>query len=86
MLLVERHYIKGTDQIIQLCQTSKELYNECNYYLRHWWFRSLKNDDWSTAMPDLVSLVKQVKNEESFKNLHNTKTAKQTKEALKKIS
>lgn len=78
MLLVERHYIKGTDQIIQLCQTSKELYNKCNYYLRHWWFRSLKNDDWSTAMPDLVSLVKQVKNEESFKNLHNTKTAKQT--------
>jgi putative transposase len=78
MLLVERHYTKGTPQIVELCQQSKKLYNKCNYYMRHWWFKCLKNEDWTTPMPNLGELIQLVYEEESFKNLHNTKTAKQT--------
>ena len=78
MLLVERHYHKGNPQIVELCQTSKELYNKCNYYMRHWWFKSLQTSDWTTPMPDLNMLVQLVHEEDCFKNLHNTKTAKQT--------
>ncbi len=78
MLLVERHKIKSTPQIIELCQTSKELYNKCNYYMRKQWFSNFKNDDWSIPLPDITTLVNLVQYEESFKNLHNTKTAKQT--------
>lgn len=78
MLLVERHFHKGTPEIIELCQISKELYNRCNYYLRHWWFKCLKEDSWITPMPDLNMLVQLVRDEDCFKNLHNTKTAKQT--------
>lgn len=78
MLLVERHYTKGNPQIVELCRTSKELYNKCNYYMRHWWFKSLQTSDWTTPMPDLNTLVQLVHEEDSFKNLHNTKTAKQT--------
>lgn len=78
MLLAERHKIKSTPQIVELCQTSKELYNKCNYYMRKQWFSNLKNDDWNIPLPDITTLVNLVQCEESFKNLHNTKTAKQT--------
>jgi putative transposase len=78
MLLVERHQIKGTPEIVRLCQTSKELYNKCNYYMRQRWFGNLKNDNWVVPLPDLMTLTALVHEEESFKNLHNTKTAKQT--------
>ena len=78
MILVERHQIKSTPQIIELCKQSKELYNKCNYHMRKQWFSNLKNDDWTIALPDISLLSKLVKNEPSFKNLHNTKTAKQT--------
>ena len=71
MLLVERHEIKGTSEIISLCQTSKELYNKCNYYMRQAWFGG-------NLMPNIQTLVQLVQAEECFKNLHNTKTAKQT--------
>ena len=46
--------------------------------MRHWWFKSLQTSDWTTPMPDLNMLVQLVHEIESFKNLHNTKTAKQT--------
>lgn len=78
MLLVERHQIKATPQIVELCQISKELYNKCNYHMRHRWFANLKFDDWTIPLPDINALTKLVQHEPSFKNLHNTKTAKQT--------
>ena len=78
MLLVERHKIKPTPQIIELCKLSKELYNKCNYYMRKQWFSNLKKNNWDVQLPDITLLVNLVQNEESFKNLHNTKTAKQT--------
>jgi putative transposase len=78
MLLVERHYTKGNPQIVELCKTSKELYNKCNYYMRHRWFKNLQENNWDVQLPDLNQLVQLVHEEVSFKNLHNTKTAKQT--------
>lgn len=78
MILVERHQIDATPEIIELCQNSKELYNKCNYYMRNRWFSNLKNDNWDVQLPDINSLVKFVQQEPSYKNLHNTKTAKQT--------
>ena len=78
MLLVERHEIKATPQIVELCRTSKELYNKCNYYMRKQWYHNLKNENWDTPLPDINALIRLVQSETSFKNLHNTKTAKQT--------
>lgn len=78
MLLVERHEIKATSQIVELCKTSKELYNKCNYHMRYRWFANLKSNDWTIPLPDINALTKLVQNEPSFKSLHNTKTAKQT--------
>jgi len=78
MLLVERHQIQGTPEIVELCRQSKELYNKCNYYMRKQWFSNLQNDDWTISLPDINLLAQLVHNESSFKNLHNTKTAKQT--------
>ena len=78
MILVERHKIKPNNQIIELCKLSKELYNKCNYYMRKQWFSNLKKNNWDVQLPDITLLVNLVQNEESFKNLHNTKTAKQT--------
>lgn len=78
MLLVERHQIQGTPEIVELCRQSKELYNKCNYYMRKQWFSNLQNDDWTIPLPDINALAQLVHNEPSFKNLHNTKTAKQT--------
>ena len=78
MLLVERHKIKATPLIVKLCENSKELYNKCNYHMRYRWFSNLKNDDWTISLPDINALIRFVQHEPSFKNLHNTKTAKQT--------
>ena len=78
MLLVERHVIRTTPLIVKLCKMSKELYNKCNYHMRHRWFANLKSENWDTPLPDITTLIKLVKNEPSFNNLHNTKTAKQT--------
>ena len=71
MLLVERHYTKGNSEIIRLCQTSKELYNRCNFLMREAWFTQQR-------LPDINILANDTKNLECFKQLHNTKTAKQT--------
>jgi len=78
MLLVERHEIESTPQIVELCTLSKELYNKCNYYMRNRWFSNLKSNDWTIPLPDINILTNLVKNEYCFQNLHNTKTAKQT--------
>lgn len=78
MLLVERHKIKETPEIVRLCQTSKELYNKCNYYMRKQWFVNLKTNNWTTSLPDISKLKQLVRQEPSFNNLHNTKTAMQT--------
>jgi putative transposase len=71
MLVVERHYITGSEEIAKLCQTSKELYNKCNFLMRQAWFGG-------HPLPDINRLVQETHGEECFKNLHNTKTAKQT--------
>lgn len=71
MLLVERHHIPGTPEIVQLCRVARQLYNKCNYILRQIHFRGER-------LPDFNGLHEQVRGEESYSNLHNTKTAKQT--------
>lgn len=71
MLLTERHHIKGTPEIIRLCRIAKLLYNKCNYILRQVHFKNER-------LPDFGILHEQVRREESYLQLHNTKTAKQT--------
>lgn len=71
MLLVERHHINGTSEIIELCRVARQLYNKCCYILRQTHFSGER-------LPDFNGLHGQVRNEESYSNLHNTKTAKQT--------
>jgi putative transposase len=71
MLVVERHHIAGNDTIIRLCSNSKELYNQCNFLMRHAWFGG-------AVLPNINILTTTVKDLDCFKNLHNTKTAKQT--------
>lgn len=73
MLLVERHEIKATPQIVELCKISKELYNKCNYHMRHRWFSNLKSNDWSIPLPDINVLIGLVQKESSFKSLHFAK-------------
>lgn len=76
MLLVERHYTKGNSEIVRLCKLSKELYNRANYLMRQAWFsqQHLKYKQ----LPDITILVQETKDLNCFKQLHNTKTAKQT--------
>jgi putative transposase len=71
VLQVERHHHKGNDTIVALCKTSKELYNKCTFLMRQAWFGDAK-------LPNINDLVAAVKDEDCFKTLHNTKTAKQT--------
>jgi len=71
MIRVERHYIKGSPEIINLCSVSKELYNRCNFFMRQAWFSKQR-------LPDICILVIKTQDLNCFKNLHNTKTAKQT--------
>ncbi len=71
MLLVERHYTKGTQQLVELCGFSKELYNRCTFLMRQAWFTKQR-------LPDISMLVDDTKDLECFKKLHNSKTAKQT--------
>jgi putative transposase len=68
---VERHYIKGTPEIVRLCSVSRELYNKCNYIMRKAWFLNV-------AAPGINELKAAVRREPSFAALHNTKTAMQT--------
>lgn len=76
MFLVERHYTKGNKEIIRLCQLSKELYNRANFLMRQAWFNQqhLK----LKQLPNINVLVQETKDLDCFKQLHNTKTAKQT--------
>ena len=71
MLHVERHQIKGTPEIIRLCSLSKDLYNKCNFLMRRAWSKRER-------LPDINVLVNSTKDSDCFRNLHNTKTAKQT--------
>ena len=71
MMHVERHQIKGTPEIIRLCSASKDLYNKCCFLMRRAWSRRERS-------PDINVLVNSTKDSDCFKNLHNTKTAKQT--------
>ena len=71
MVKTERHCIKGTPEIVRLCGLSREIYNRCNFLMRKAWFERRR-------LPDINELVKGVESLDCFKNLHNTKTAKQT--------
>jgi putative transposase len=68
---VERHFIKENQEIINLCSTSKDLYNKCNFLMRNSFFSN-------QCLPDINVLVNETKNLDCYKNLHNSKTAKQT--------
>jgi IS605 OrfB family transposase len=76
MLMVERHYTKGTPEIVRLCRLSKELHNRTNFLMRQAWF-SQQHLKYKT-LPDINVLIRETKNLDCFKQLHNTKTAKQT--------
>ena len=71
MIKTERHFIKGTSEIINLCSLSKDLYNRCLYLIRQAYFNHER-------LPDISILVNSTKDLKCFKKLHNTKTAKQT--------
>lgn len=57
--------------MFRLCRMSKDLYNRCNFLMRRAWFCY-------EPLPDINTLIGEVKGLDCFKNLHNTKTAKQT--------
>lgn len=76
MLLVERHYTNGSPELIRLCRLSKELYNRANYLMRQAWFNQ-QHLKYKT-LPDINILIRETQGLDCFKQLHNTKTAKQT--------
>jgi len=71
MLIVERHHILPNEQLYSLCSLSKLLYNKCTFYIRQAFFSH-------SPLPSITQLVSIVQHEPFYKNLHNTKTAKQT--------
>ena len=77
MIQVERHFHSGNPEIVRLCETSKLLYNRCNYFMRQS-FAANQNLNVRPPLPDISTLIRLTQNEDCFKNLHNTKTAKQT--------
>ena len=76
MILVERHFSKGNPEIVRLCQLSKELYNRANFLMRKVWFTPTPAK--YRQLPDLNILINELRDLDCFKELHNTKTAKQT--------
>src|SRR5690606_33221525 len=58
-------------EIVRLCKLSKELYNRCTFLMRQAWFTKQR-------LPDITILTNETKNLDCFKQLHNSKTAKQT--------
>jgi len=76
---VQRHFLKHPNPIIpQLCEYSKSLYNQANFYMRQIHFWNYHYPDLKVPQLNINDLWALVKNEECCKNLHNTKTAKQT--------
>ena len=71
VIVVERHHIRATPELLRLASLSKELYNRCNFLMRQAWFKKER-------LPDISILIKATQHLDCFKNLHNTKTAKQT--------
>ena len=81
-MLVERHYTRGSPEIIELCSLSKELYNRCNYLMRQIWFTNLKNYakdqncKW-IKLPDINDLNDNTRELDCYKKFNHTKIAKQ---------
>ena len=75
--LVERHQIKGNDEIVALCSLAKELYNRCNYLMRLVYFRNKNNKINKERFPDINVLNDETKFLDCYINLGNTKLAKQ---------
>jgi putative transposase len=71
MIVVERHHIETTQEIVKLCLLSKELYNKCNYLMRKAWFGN-------EQLPNISILYKKMRNLDCYKNFYNTRTAMQT--------
>jgi len=71
VIVVERHHTKGTTSLLRLASLSKELYNRCNFLMRQAWYKQER-------LPDISILIKETQYLDCFKQLHNTKTAKQT--------
>lgn len=71
MLVVERHWTSGSEEMVRLCGLSRDLYNRANFLMRRSWFARERQ-------PGIGQLVEAVRGLDCFKSLHNTKTAKQT--------
>ena len=70
MIQIERHSIKGTEEIERLCNLSKLLYNKANFYCRRCFFGRNK-------FPGRTEIVALVRNEDYFNDFGNTKLPKQ---------
>lgn len=62
MILVERYFVKGNQEIISLCQLSKELYNRTNHFMRQAWFNQQQ-------LPNISTLNKQIKDFKLFQTI-----------------
>lgn len=67
---MERHNIKGNEEIERLCNLSRLLYNKANFFCRQRFFGKMK-------LPGRTELVALVRHEECFNDFGNTKIAKQ---------
>ena len=72
--LVERHQIKGNDEIVALCSLAKELYNRCNYLMRLVYFRNKNNKINKERFPDINVLNDETKFLVSYYNEDNIHT------------
>jgi len=77
MLIVERHFNKGTPEMVRLCGLAKDLYNRTNYLMRQSWF-SQRDVPGFRQMPSFTTLIDETKDLPCFQGFGNTKIAKQT--------
>lgn len=76
MLIVERHFTKGTDELVRLCGLSRELYNRTNYLMRQSWF-SQKDVPGFRQMPSINDLIRETRGLDCSRDFGNTKIANQ---------
>ncbi len=79
MIKSERHFIKGTPEIIRLCKLSKELYNRCNYLMRKAWFTPVHGQKYKNVkLSNISELYQEVRHLDCFKDFNKTKIPMQT--------
>lgn len=77
VILVERHVIPITPEVVSLCEASARVYNQANYLRRGVYFEN-RGKVWRKPLPGLSEMYKEVADKGLHKTLHNTKTTKQT--------